>query len=81
MSETHDVVGAFQAAIDSGLLSKAEVNANYAGRYMYMFSDEQGDRFKHIDTRQYIINGTVNDDDPIAPLRLGYYKGDTIVYE
>ena len=46
---------AFQDAIDAGRLSANEADANYAGNYMYMGTWAGVDRFKHINTRQYLI--------------------------
>lgn len=49
-----DPAQAFEEAIAKGYLSENPNSRHYAGRYMYMFTDEQGDQFKHIDTRQYL---------------------------
>ncbi len=48
---------AFEQAIAKGILSVDQTKPNYAGNYMYMHTDEQGDAFKHIDTRKYIFTG------------------------
>ena len=46
---------AFEAAIKAGRLSNDPKAANYAGKYMYMGTDdEDNDLFKHIDTRRYL---------------------------
>ena len=54
---------AFKNAVSAGVLSKDHGAANFAGRYMYMFTEEftkpdgtrsEIDAFKHIDTREYI---------------------------
>ena len=45
-------------AIDSGVLSNDPEQKNYAGKYMYMYTDEKGDAFKHIQTRCYLFGGT-----------------------
>ena len=50
---------AFDNAISAGVLSEAPAAVNFAGRYMYMFTERDGagleiDAFKHIDTRRYI---------------------------
>lgn len=46
---------AFADAIKAGRLSDFRLAANYAGKYMYMGTNEAGeDLFKHIDTRQYL---------------------------
>lgn len=47
---------AFQAAIESGRLSINKSQPNYAGKYMYMGTDDDGkDLFKNIDTREYDV--------------------------
>lgn len=48
-----DHMKAFEDAINKGTLSR-EKGDNYAGDYMYMYSDDEKDYFKHIDTREYI---------------------------
>ena len=46
---------AFEYAIKAGRLSDQPQHENYAGRYMYMGTRDDGrDTFKHIDTRRYI---------------------------
>ena len=45
---------AFADAIRTGVLSDQVDTDNYAGIYMYMFTDAAGDHFKHQDTRRYI---------------------------
>jgi hypothetical protein len=47
---------AFEKAIENKILSKDPIVKNYAGKYMYMYSDKENkiDKFKHIDTRKYI---------------------------
>jgi hypothetical protein len=47
---------AFEDAIKRGVLSRDRNKSNFVGRYMYMYTDERGDSFKHIDTRQYVLN-------------------------
>lgn len=44
----------FEHAIFEGVLSDQQETANFAGRFMYMHSDEQFDYFKHAITRQYV---------------------------
>lgn len=44
----------FEHAIFERVLSDNTADANYAGRFMYMHSDETHDHFKHIDSRRYI---------------------------
>ena len=44
----------FEHAIFNGVLSDRQGDANFAGRFMYMHSDERFDYFKHIDTRRYV---------------------------
>jgi uncharacterized protein YpmB len=45
---------AFQEAIDKGDLSVTSGAHNYAGDYMYMYSLEGVDYFKHFNTKRYI---------------------------
>jgi hypothetical protein len=46
---------AFERAIETKRLSDDEYSDNYAGDYMYMGKDKNGnDAFKNIDTRKYI---------------------------
>ena len=59
-----DAQQAFRDAIANGRLSDDPTAANYAGRYMYMHTQQQPplmgrsaaqrDLFKHIDTREYL---------------------------
>jgi len=52
---------AFDDAINSGLLSTDENVDNFAGYYMYMYTDERGaDYFKNITTRKYISRKVIN---------------------
>ena len=47
---------AFARAIDEGRLSGNRLHLNYAGRYMYMGTDDSGrDLFKSIETRAYDV--------------------------
>lgn len=49
---------AFEAAIQLGTLSAQKGESNYAGDYMYMFTDaERGHAFKRIDDRSYVYTG------------------------
>jgi len=45
---------AFNDAISRGLLSDDPAAKNYAGHYMYMFTIDGVDNFKHTMTREYI---------------------------
>jgi hypothetical protein len=46
---------AFEAAINNGRLSDLENAPNYAGKYMYMGTTDDGlDHFKNIVSRQYL---------------------------
>lgn len=45
---------AFEHALKKELLSNDKESPNFVGLYMYMYSDEEYDYFKHIDTREYI---------------------------
>jgi len=45
---------AFQNAIDKGHLDITPASANFAGNYMYMYSDDTYDFFKDIDSRRYL---------------------------
>lgn len=49
-------MGAFNTAVKEGRLSKDPNASNYAGHYMYMFTDAEGDHFKNIITRKYVVN-------------------------
>ena len=51
---TRDSDTAFQDAIDKAYLSEIPDSVLYAGRYMYMYSDDTCDYFKNIDSRQYL---------------------------
>ena len=45
----------FRAAVLAGVLSAEPPHRNWAGRYLYMFHDEDGTAwFKHRDTRAYV---------------------------
>ncbi len=46
----------FDEAIASGRLSDTPGAENYAGRYMYMGTWDGVDAFKHIDTREYLVD-------------------------
>lgn len=47
---------AFEKALLSGRLTKFPKANHYAGKYMYMYTDENGkDRFKNIITRRYDV--------------------------
>ena len=49
---------AFDAAIQLGTLSTQRSAPNYAGAFMYMFTDEQrGHAFKNINERFYVYTG------------------------
>ena len=56
---THeDPKQAFDAAIQLGTLSIDPNASNYAGAFMYMFTDaERGHAFKNIDQRFYVYTG------------------------
>ena len=45
---------AFQSAIGNGHLNITPESVFYAGKYMYMYSDDTCDYFKNIDSRQYL---------------------------
>ena len=46
---------AFQKAIDSGRLNENENSDFYAGKWMYMFTNESGvAQFKNNNTRKYL---------------------------
>jgi hypothetical protein len=45
---------AFRAAIDAKILSVNEDWENYAGNYMYMYTNDGRDWFKNINTRHYL---------------------------
>ena len=48
---------AFEEAIRQGRLSTNTLQWNYAGRYMYMGTWAGIDKFKAIDTREYLPDG------------------------
>lgn len=49
---------AFEVAIQLGLLSTDQSAPNFAGRFMYMGTDdERGHAFKDIDSREYHYTG------------------------
>ena len=48
---------AFNEAIASGFLNTDRASDRYAGKWMYMGTDENGDAFKNIDRRHYIHTG------------------------
>lgn len=52
--EMRDSQEAFDHAIEVGVLCTTPMAHNYAGDYMYMYSDDGVDFFKHHDTRKYI---------------------------
>lgn len=45
---------AFANAIERGLLTDNKSYDNYAGNYMYMYTEKEVDYFKNIVTREYI---------------------------
>jgi hypothetical protein len=45
---------AFAEAISKGILSASLLDSNYAGLYMYMYTDASGDHFKNRNTRKYL---------------------------
>ncbi len=54
MIKYNDPQTAFEAAIQSGRLSRKPDRENYAGSYMYMGTTRAGDMFKNIITRAYL---------------------------
>ena len=48
-----DPQDAFEHAIKVGALSTTPAAPNYVGNYMYMYTTDGADYFKHIDTREY----------------------------
>ncbi len=51
-----DSQAAFEDAIRAGRLSTDKAQANHAGNYMYMHTDDDGrDSFKNIETRKYDV--------------------------
>ena len=51
---TRDSDTAFQDAITKAYLSQVPDSILYAGRYMYMYSDDTCDYFKSIESRRYL---------------------------
>ena len=49
---TRDSDTAFQDAIDKAYLSEIPDSILYAGKYMYMYSDDMHDYFKSIESRK-----------------------------
>ena len=45
---------AFDNAINAGIFSTDRENEVFAGNYMYMYTSQGLNYFKHIDTREYI---------------------------
>lgn len=45
---------AFNNALNNEKLVHNENESNFVGLYMYMYSDDKYDYFKHIETREYI---------------------------
>ena len=45
---------AFNNAIQAGFLSTDIKSEVYAGKYMYMYTENNVNWFKHIDTRKYV---------------------------
>ena len=56
--EFRDSQSAFNDAIASGRLNTDQTSEMYAGKWMYMHSEEGRDFFKNIDTRKYIASYT-----------------------
>ena len=54
----HNPNDAFDNAIELSGLSADETAPNYAGLFMYMHTDADGDHFKHIQTRRYFVSIT-----------------------
>ena len=54
MAATRDAQAAFEDAIRAGVLSDHPDAPNYAGDYMYMYTEGESDGFKRRDTRQYV---------------------------
>jgi hypothetical protein len=44
---------AFQQAIDKGILSPKESDQDFAGNFMYMYTQEEVNYFKNVVTRKY----------------------------
>ena len=55
MIEINDSREAFEDAIADGRLSECPEDDNYAGDYMYMYTQDGWDMFKHIVTRKYDV--------------------------
>ncbi len=54
----------FDSAIERGYLSTDPESLAYAGKYMYMHTEGQHHRFKHVDTRRYVtipVTGNVGE--------------------
>ena len=49
-----DPVEAFEDAIRTGRLSATPADHRFAGRYMYMGTQDGHDLFKHVGTREYL---------------------------
>jgi len=49
-----DAQEAFKNAIEKGNLSTVQAWENFAGKFMYMYSDEKKDFFKNKDTRHFL---------------------------
>ncbi len=47
---------AFEDAIKAGVLSEDQRAANFAGHFMYMFTQDGRDGFKHRNTRAYVYS-------------------------
>ena len=56
--ELRDPQQAFNEAIETQRLSGDPTKPNYAGNYMYMYSEPGVDHFKHRDTRRYLAVNT-----------------------
>lgn len=46
----------FQKAIQKGILSPNKDDADFAGNFMYMYSENGKDYFKNINTRKYCFD-------------------------
>ena len=44
----------FRDAVKHGHLSDSPTNDRYVGKYMYMYTDGNQHKFKHIETREYL---------------------------
>lgn len=49
----------FEHAIFNRVLSDSPAASNFAGHFMYMYSDERHDHFKHITTRRYVKSSLI----------------------